>query len=65
MKGEGGHSLPPYKQGGSITDNNHYGLAQPPPPSKQPLIQNNLEMYRNMKGTVYTSTVQKILNAYC
>ena len=39
-----GHSLPPYKQGGN-THNNHYGLAQPPP-SKQPLIQNNLEMYR-------------------
>ena len=24
-----------------------------------PLIQNNLEMYRNLKGTVYTSLVQK------
>ena len=29
------------------------------PPSKQPLVQNNLEMYRNLKGTVYTSPVQK------
>ena len=29
------------------------------PPSKQPLIQNNLEMYRNLKGTVYTSWYKK------
>ena len=29
------------------------------PPSKQSLIQNNLEMYRNLKGTVYRSPVQK------
>jgi len=46
MKGEGG-ILPP-----SFWDTVS-------PPSKQPLIQNNLEMYRNLKSTVYTSPVQK------
>ena len=29
------------------------------PPTKQLLIQNNLEIYRKLKGTVYTSPVQK------
>ena len=30
------------------------------PPTKQLLIQNNLEIYRKLKGTVYTSPLQKI-----
>ena len=55
MKGEGGdtpplllgQSLPPYKP----NQQDQYGGR----------IQNNLEIYRNLEGAIYTSPVQKIL----
>ena len=41
-----------------------YTLITQSPPSKQPLIQNNYEMYRILKGTQYTYPVQKRLNLF-
>jgi len=43
-----------YERGGC---GSHNSLPQ----SKQPLIQNNLEIYRKLKGMVYKSSVQKKL----
>jgi len=34
------------------------------PPSEQPLIQNNLEMYRNLKGVISTSPFQNLSNDF-
>ena len=43
-----------------ITSFGHYTQTR----LKQPLIQNNLEMYRKLKGTVNMSPVQKTI-LYC
>ena len=43
-----GHSLPPYKS----NQQDQYGGG----------IQNNLEIYRNLEGAIYTSPVQKMVN---